>query len=140
MLAGFAGQHVVSLEDLNIDIFLEVQNTRYSQILNLIDYVFPGLHFWQKNSISREMCQNLEKSRFTNKYPDGCYESVFRFCNLTGGAAAPPHPSAFNWGGCRPPRHPRISWGPQNPPPANYGGLRPSNSPQQIGKTIVAGV
>ena len=46
MLAGFAGQHVVSFEDLNIDIFLEVQNKRYSQILYLIDYVVPGLHFW----------------------------------------------------------------------------------------------
>ena len=41
-----AGQHVVSFEDLNIDIFLEVQNKRYSQILYLIDYVVPGLHFW----------------------------------------------------------------------------------------------
>ena len=46
MLAGFAGQHVVSFEDLNIDIVLEVQNTRYSQILYLIHYVVPGLHFW----------------------------------------------------------------------------------------------
>ena len=46
MLAGFAGQHVVSFEDLNIEIFLEVQNKRYSQILYLIDYVVPGLHFW----------------------------------------------------------------------------------------------
>ena len=25
---------------------LEVQNKRYSQILYLIDYVVPGLHFW----------------------------------------------------------------------------------------------
>ena len=46
MLAGFVGQHVVSFEDLNIDIFLEVQNKRYSQILYLIEYVVPGLHFW----------------------------------------------------------------------------------------------
>ena len=46
MSAGFAGQHVVSFEDLNIDIFLEVQNQRYCQILYLIDYVVPGLHFW----------------------------------------------------------------------------------------------
>ena len=42
MLAGF----VVGFEDLNIDIFLEVQNKRYSQILYLIDHVVPGLHFW----------------------------------------------------------------------------------------------
>ena len=46
MLAGFAGQHVVSFEDLNVDIFLEVQNKRCSQILYLIDYVVPRLHFW----------------------------------------------------------------------------------------------
>ena len=46
MLAGFAGQHVVSFEDLNIDIFLEVQNKRYSQILYLIDYVVHGFYFW----------------------------------------------------------------------------------------------
>ena len=26
--------------------FLEVQNKRYSQILYLMDYVVPGLHFW----------------------------------------------------------------------------------------------
>ena len=41
MLAG-----EVSFEDLNIDIFLEVQNKRYSQILNPTDYVVRGLHFW----------------------------------------------------------------------------------------------
>ena len=46
MLAGFAGQHVVSFEDLNIDIFLEVQNKKISQILYLIDYVVPVHHFW----------------------------------------------------------------------------------------------
>ena len=45
MSAGFAG-HVVGFGDLNVDIFLEVQNKRYSQILYLIDYVVPGLHFW----------------------------------------------------------------------------------------------
>ena len=28
------------------NIFLDVQNQRYSQILYLIDYVVPGLHFW----------------------------------------------------------------------------------------------
>ena len=30
MLAGFAGQHVVDFGDLNIDIFLEVQDKKYS--------------------------------------------------------------------------------------------------------------
>ena len=53
------GFGLVSFEDLNIDIFLEVQNKRYSQMLYLIDYIVPGLHFWYKNSISREMGQNL---------------------------------------------------------------------------------
>ena len=46
MSAGVACRHVVDFGDLNIDIFLEVQNTRYTQILYLIDYVVPGLHFW----------------------------------------------------------------------------------------------
>ena len=45
MLAGFAGQHVVGFLDFFIDIFLEVQNKKYSQILYLIHYVVPGLHF-----------------------------------------------------------------------------------------------
>ena len=30
MSAGFAGQHVVGFEDLSINVFLEVQNERYS--------------------------------------------------------------------------------------------------------------
>ena len=30
MSAGFAGRHVVDFEDLSIDVFLEVQNKRYS--------------------------------------------------------------------------------------------------------------
>ena len=39
MLAGSAGQHVVGFWDLNIDIFLEVQDKKYSYILYLIGYV-----------------------------------------------------------------------------------------------------
>ena len=46
MLAGGAGQDVVGFLDFFIDIFLEVQNKRFGQILYLIDYVVPGLHFW----------------------------------------------------------------------------------------------
>ena len=44
MSAGFAGPHVVGFGDLSIDVFLEVQNKRYSQILYLIDYIAYGLH------------------------------------------------------------------------------------------------
>ena len=43
---GFDHRHVVGLGDLSIDVFLEVQNKEYSQILHLIDYVAPGFHFW----------------------------------------------------------------------------------------------
>ena len=45
MLAGETGQHVVGFLDIFIDIFLEIQNKRYSKILYLVDYVVPGLHF-----------------------------------------------------------------------------------------------
>ena len=44
--AGFAGRRIVGFGDLSIDIFVEVQNERYSRILYLIDYLVPGLHFW----------------------------------------------------------------------------------------------
>ena len=37
MSAGEAGRHVVGFLDFFIDIFLEVQNKRYSQILYLMD-------------------------------------------------------------------------------------------------------
>ena len=39
MSAGFAGQHVVGFGDLSADVFLEVQNKRYSQLLYLICYI-----------------------------------------------------------------------------------------------------
>ena len=45
MSPGEAGRHVVGFLCFFIDIFLEVQNKRYSQTLYLIDYVVPGLHF-----------------------------------------------------------------------------------------------
>ena len=44
MLAGSAGQHVVGFEDLSIDVFLQVQNKRYIQILYLIGHIVYGLH------------------------------------------------------------------------------------------------
>ena len=46
MSAGEARRHVVGFLDFFIDIFLEVQNEKYNQILYLIDCVVPGLHFW----------------------------------------------------------------------------------------------
>ena len=48
MSAGFAGQHVVGFEDLDIDVFLEVQSKRYSWIVYLIDYIVYGPHLWCK--------------------------------------------------------------------------------------------
>ena len=48
MLPGFASQHVVSFQDLNIDIFLEVQDKKYNWILYLIGYIAYRLHFWYK--------------------------------------------------------------------------------------------
>ena len=48
MSAGFAGRHVVGFEDLSIDVFLEVQNQRYSKILYLIGYIADGFHLWYK--------------------------------------------------------------------------------------------
>ena len=38
--------HVIGFLYLFMNVFLEVQNKIYSQILYLIDYVVPGLHFW----------------------------------------------------------------------------------------------
>ena len=46
MSAGEAGRHVVGFLDFFIDIFLEVQDKKYSQILYLIGYIAYGLHFW----------------------------------------------------------------------------------------------
>ena len=44
MSAGFVGRHVVGFADLNIDIFLEIQDKRCSSILYLIGYIAYGLH------------------------------------------------------------------------------------------------
>ena len=57
MLAGGAGQHVVGFLDFFIDIFLEVQDKQYSQILYLIGYIAYGLHFWYKIQIFKEICR-----------------------------------------------------------------------------------
>ena len=44
MSADEAGRHVVGSVDLSIDVFLEVQNERYSYISYLIDYIAYELH------------------------------------------------------------------------------------------------
>ena len=48
MSAGETGRHVVGFLDLLIDVFLEVQNKRYSQICYLIDYIAYAFHLWYK--------------------------------------------------------------------------------------------
>ena len=47
--------HVVGSLDFLIDVFLEVQNKRYSLILYLIDYIAYGLHLCHKMQIFKEM-------------------------------------------------------------------------------------
>ena len=48
MSAGETGRHVVGFLYFFIDIFLEVQDKKYNQILYLIGYVAYGLHFCYK--------------------------------------------------------------------------------------------
>ncbi len=43
--AGFAGRRIVDFKDLSIDISLEIQNQKYSQILYLIEYIAHGVQF-----------------------------------------------------------------------------------------------
>ena len=56
MSGGFASRHVVGVGDLIIDVFLEVQNNKSSQILYLIDYIAYGLHLWYNINILKEIC------------------------------------------------------------------------------------
>ena len=44
MSAGEPCRHVVGFLDFIIDIFLEVQDNKYSETLDLIDYIDYGLH------------------------------------------------------------------------------------------------
>ena len=46
MSASFAGRHVAGFGDLSIDVFLEVPNQRYSEILYPTDYIVYGLRLW----------------------------------------------------------------------------------------------
>ena len=63
LLAGFAGQQVVGLGDLSIDIFLEVHNQKYSQILYLIEYNAHGVHFCSKiNNLNKNWASGSKKN------------------------------------------------------------------------------
>ena len=55
MSAGEAGRHAVGVIDFFIDVFLEVQDKQYSEILYLIYYVAYGLHLGYKIQIFKEM-------------------------------------------------------------------------------------
>ena len=57
MSAGFIGRHVVVFWDVGIDIFLEVQDKKYSSILYLIGYIAYGLHLLYKIQIFKEICR-----------------------------------------------------------------------------------
>ena len=61
---GFACRHLVGSGDLSIDIFLEVQNQRYSWILYLHKYIAYGLHLWFKIWMFKEMCR-----KFISQHP-----------------------------------------------------------------------
>ena len=50
-----ASRHVVGFGDLHIDVFLEVQNKRYSQILYLIMVFIYGIRY----KFSRQSAENL---------------------------------------------------------------------------------
>ena len=54
MSVGFAGQRVVGLGELSIDVFLDVQNERCSYILYQINYIAYGFHLWYKIYIVKE--------------------------------------------------------------------------------------
>ena len=58
MSARFAGRHVVGFRNLSIDMFLEVQDQRYSQTFYLIDYIAHGLHLSCKIKIFKKLCRN----------------------------------------------------------------------------------
>ena len=62
--AGFAGRRIVDFKDLNIDIFLEVHNQKYSEILYLIEYNAHGVHFCSKNHNFNETLASGSKKCF----------------------------------------------------------------------------
>ena len=56
MSAGEAGRHVVGCFLFVLDIFLEVQDQRYSQILYLINYIAYGFYLWYIIWIFKDIC------------------------------------------------------------------------------------
>ena len=59
MSTGEASRHGVCFVDLFIDVFLEIQNKKYIEILYLIDYIAYGLHLWYKTKFVKESAENL---------------------------------------------------------------------------------
>ena len=55
--AGFAGGHVVGFGDLSVGAFRKAQDTTYSYILHLIDYIAHVLHLWYTIYIFKEICR-----------------------------------------------------------------------------------
>ena len=56
------GRWVVGFGDLSIDIFLEVQNEKYSSILYLIEYNAHGVHFCSKiNNFKENRASGVKK-------------------------------------------------------------------------------
>ena len=51
MSAGEDGRHIVGSLAFFIDIFQEVHNKRYGEILDPIDYIDDGLRSWYKTKI-----------------------------------------------------------------------------------------
>ena len=59
--AGEAGRGIVGFLNFSIDTFLEVQNQKYRQILNLINNIAYGLRFWYKIQIYKKNETNYWK-------------------------------------------------------------------------------
>ena len=93
--------------------------------------------------MSKEVCPKPKSQHpgLGNSLHD-CWDKTCRLCNVEKRHKI----NTLTVQGCRPPQTPCISQvgglspSPTNPPPGNYEGLRPSNSPKEISKTIEAGL